>query len=128
MVGYKTKDGGVYRRGGIEDYIPQSQYGEEHREKVVKDILRNWVRLSRDGKFHALLATNSIIEAIEYYRLLKDNPLDLKVTALFDKNLDYTGETIFKQDGLVEIIEDYNDMFDQYFPYQNKHNLKRILL
>ena len=123
MVGYKAKDG-VYRRG-IEDYIPQSQYGEEHREKVVKDILRNWVRLSRDGKFHALLATNSIIEAIEYYRLLKDNPLDLKVTALFDKNLDYTGETIFKQDGLIEIIKDYNEMFDQDFSIPKQAQFKK---
>ena len=123
MVGYKTKDG-TYRRG-IEDYIPPAQYGEEHRQKVVKDILRNWVRLSRDGKFHALLATNSIIEAIEYYRLLKDNPLDLKVTALFDKNLDYTGETIFKQDGLVEIIKDYNNMFNQDFSIPKQAQFKK---
>ncbi|CCQ92879.1 Type I site-specific deoxyribonuclease, HsdR family [[Clostridium] ultunense Esp] len=123
MVGYKTKDG-TYRRG-IEDYIPPAQYGEEHRQKVVKDILENWIRLSRDGKFHALLATSSIIEAIEYYRLLKDNPLDLKVTALFDKNLDYTGETIFKQDGLIEIIEDYNEMFDQDFSIPKQAQFKK---
>lgn len=120
MTGYYEGDG-TYRKG-IEDYVPRGQYGGQHRQKVVKDILKNWVVLSRGGKFHALLATSSIPEAIEYYRLLKDNSLGLKVTALFDKNFDHTGGAIFKQDGLAEIIEDYNNMFNKDFsiPKQSK--------
>ncbi len=45
-------------------------------------------------------------EAIEYYRLLKKSNSELKITALFDPNIDNDGGVIFKQNGLVEIIED----------------------
>ncbi|MEG0504441.1 MAG: DEAD/DEAH box helicase family protein, partial [Raoultibacter sp.] len=55
---------------GIEDHLPQSQYSaDEHRNAVVKDIGENWITLSVAGKFHAIFATSSIPEAIEYYRL-----------------------------------------------------------
>ncbi|QTL97475.1 HsdR family type I site-specific deoxyribonuclease [Iocasia frigidifontis] len=124
IVGYYNENG-IYI-SGIEDYIPMSQYRRvEHQQEVTRDILENWIRLSRNGKFHALLATSSIIEAIEYYRILKDNPLGVKVTALFDKNFDYTGDTIFKQDGLVEIIEDYNTMYGQDFSIPKQAQFKK---
>lgn len=101
---------------GIEDYLPDSQYRtEEHQNNVVKDIIDNWVYLSHNSKFHAIFATSSINEAIEYYRLMKKAAPQLKITALFDSNIDNNGKAEFKEDGLVEIIEDYNAHYNQHF-------------
>ena len=35
----------------------------------------------------------------------------MKVTALFDPNIDNNEGAIFKEDGLVEIIKDYNETY-----------------
>ena len=104
---------GKYRKG-IEDYIPMAQYtGKEHKSKVVEDIVENWTTLSRGNKLHGIFATNSIPEAIDYYRLFKKADSNLKVTALFDPSIDNEEGFAFKEDGLVEIIEDYNANFFQ---------------
>ena len=91
MVGSYNNSGKYIK--GIEDYIPNSQYTtEDHVKTVVKDIEENWLTLSRNGKFHAIFATSSISEAIVYYRLFKEMMPSLKVTALFDPNIDNIGE------------------------------------
>lgn len=101
---------------GIEDYIPKSQYDrEEHFEMVVEDISQNWLQLSQNSKFHAIFATSSIADAIDYYRIIKVTKPDLKVTALFDPNIDNNGNTEYKEDGLIEIIADYNERYNQDF-------------
>ena len=110
MAGEMGNDGKWIK--GIEDFIPQSQYhSKEHQEKVVEDIKENWVRLSHNGKFHAIFATSSIPEAIEYYRLIKERIPTLKTTCLFDPNIDNNGGVVFKEDGLIEIISDYNTQY-----------------
>lgn len=112
MVGSYNKSGKYIK--GIEDYIPNSQYTtEEHVKTVIKDIEENWLTLSRNGKFHAIFATNSISEAIVYYRLFKEMMPSLKVTALFDPNIDNNGDSEFKEDGLEEIINDYSLRYGQ---------------
>lgn len=104
---------GKYRKG-IEDYIPMAQYTlQAHKENVVNDIVENWLTLSRGNKLHGIFATNSIPEAIDYYRLFKKADSNLKVTALFDPSIDNEEGFAFKEDGLVEIIEDYNANFFQ---------------
>lgn len=124
MAGYIGNDGKYVR--GIEDEIPYSQYRtDEHRSKVVEDILAKWQDLSRNGKFHAIFATSSIPEAIEYYRLFKAQMPSLKTTCLFDPNIsnedgDYkeykgTKVALFKEAGLEEIIGDYKKLFEQEF-------------
>ena len=114
MSGHIDKNGKFVK--GIEDYLPRSQYERiEHQQMVVNDILENWVRLSHNGKFHAIFATSSIPEAIDYYRLIKKSRPELKITALFDPNIDNNGGVKFKSDGLVEIISDYNDRYEQDF-------------
>lgn len=114
MAGYTTSDGSYVK--GIEDYLPNSQYNrEEHHQSVVKDIKDEWVSLSQAGKFHAILATENIPEAIMYYRLLKEKMPNINVTALFDPNINNTGDEEFKSDGLVEIINDYNQKFNKNF-------------
>ena len=121
MAGY-TNDDGKYIKG-IEDFLPNSQYViSEHRNKVIEDIADKWFDLSRGSKFHAILATSSIPEAIEYYHLFKEKLPWLKTTCLFDPNIDAKGisekerdKAQYKQDGLVEIIDDYNKRYEQNF-------------
>lgn len=121
MAGY-TGDDGKYIKG-IEDFLPNSQYAiSEHRNKVIEDIADKWFDLSRGSKFHAILATSSIPEAIEYYHLFKEKLPWLKTTCLFDPNVDAKGtsekerdKAQYKQDGLVEIIDDYNKRYEQNF-------------
>ena len=128
MAGYVNENAKYIK--GIEDFIPTSQYQRcEHQEKVVEDIVENWLSLSQDSKFHAIFATSSIPEAIKYYRLLKDKikeeKLGLKITALFDPNIDNNGDIAFKEDGLIEIIEDYNENFEQDFSLKNFPKFKK---
>lgn len=125
MAGYENDDGKYVK--GVEDYLPNSQYIEpEHQNAVVNDICDNWSILSVNKKFHAIFATSSIPEAIEYYGLFKDKMPSLKVTCLFDPHISnedgeykntYKGKPValFKEDGLVKILNDYNDMFGQDF-------------
>jgi len=111
---------------GIEDYVPRSQYErDEHKLKVVEDISANWLTLSQDGKFHAIFATSSIPEAIEYYRLIKHLIPELKITALFDSNIDNGGSVKFKEDGLVEILKDYNVRYEQDFTLSTHFKFKK---
>lgn len=113
---------------GIEDYIPVSQYNcEKHRKAVVKDILDNWNTLSRNSKFHAIFATSSITEAIQYYRLFKQENSPLKISALFDASDVEKNEktTVFKEDALLEIISDYNVMYGMDFSIPTHAKFKK---
>lgn len=130
MAGHTEPDGKYVK--GIEDYLPKSQYlGEEHQAQVVADIISNWDVLSQASKFHAILATNSIAEAIDYYRLFKVAKPELKVSALFDPNIDNDGGgergPTFKGDGLEEIMTDYNALYGQDFDFANHGKFKKDL-
>ncbi len=124
MTGHEAPNGDYIK--GIEDYIPSVQYEtDEHTGCVVKDIIENWVTLSHNSKFHAIFATSSIPEAINYYRLFKQSDPELKVTALFDPTIDNNGGVQFKEDGLVEIIEDYNKRYGQDFTIPTFAKMKK---
>lgn len=130
MAGYKDAKGKYHK--GIEDYVPKSQYlTDTHQEKVVSDIIDKWDVLSQGNKFHAILATNSIAEAIDYYRLLKAAKPDLKVSALFDPNIDNDGSgdrgPTFKGDGLDEIMRDYNARYGHDFDFARHAAFKKDL-
>lgn len=101
----------------VEEEVPISQYNsEKHRRAVCENILKEWIAVSRNYKYHAILATSSIQEACDYYRLLKKMmseegyPL-LNITALFDPNTDNNGQDIFKERAIAEMLEDYNDLY-----------------
>lgn len=125
VLGKKTK--------GIEDYLPEVQYavigsGEfsQHQQAVVEDIKSQWRILSRGGKFHAIFGTHSIPEAIQYYQLIKEQIPEMSVTALFDSNIDNNGgHALAKEDGLIEILEDYNDRFGKDFGIATHAAFKR---
>lgn len=112
-----TIDGAGNRIKGIEDFLTRAQYwpNTPHHEKVVEDILRRFPVLSHGNKFHAILATSSIPEAIDYYRSFKERAPQMKVTALFDPSVDNNAGSTVKEDALIELIEDYNKAYDQEF-------------
>lgn len=126
----KSMAGGYTAAGeyvkGIEDYIPNSQYErEQHQNMVVQDIRDNWITLSHNGKFHAIFATASIPEAIQYYQLIKTAIPALKVTVLFDPSIDNNGYGIIKKDGLEDIIRDYNERYGQDFTIPTFAKMKK---
>ena len=135
MAGYENDDGKYVK--GVEDYLPNSQYiSSEHQNAVVNDICDNWSILSVNKKFHAIFATSSIPEAIEYYGLFKDKMPSLKVTCLFDPHINnvegeykntYKGKPValYKEDGLVKILKDYNNMFGQDFTIPTHASFKK---
>lgn len=103
---------------GVESYLTHTQYqSSEHQNKVVEDILENWGTLSYGSRFHAIFATHSIPEAIEYYRLFKKKKTKIRFTALFDPSIDNddAAKSLDKEAGLKEIIEDYNALYGQKF-------------
>ncbi|MBR1643537.1 MAG: type I restriction endonuclease subunit R, partial [Butyrivibrio sp.] len=124
MAGVRHDDGSYDK--GIEDFIPNSQYRtDEHQSMVVKDILDNWVVLSQGSKFHAIFATHSIPEALEYYHRFKAEAPDLKVTALFDPSIDNSDGARVKEDGLLELIGDYNARYGQDFTAPSFQKMKK---
>ena len=81
--------------------------------------------MSRGGKFHAIFATSSIPEAIEYYRLFKSKNTGLKITALFDQNIDNNEGAAVKEDAVVEMLDDYNKRYDQKFTIPTYQKFKK---
>lgn len=86
-----------------------------HHENVMRKIVNERPMLSHNGKFHAILATKNIPEAIEYYRLFKEHYPEYNVTAIFDDSIDNNGGGEYKEDAILEILEDYNKKFDTSF-------------
>ncbi|MDF1755873.1 MAG: HsdR family type I site-specific deoxyribonuclease [Verrucomicrobiales bacterium] len=129
MAGHRDASGRY--QTGIEDHLPNTQYRRDaHQCALIEDISNNWVTLSQGSKFHAIFATHSIPEAIEYYRLMKAKCPQLKVTALFDPHIDNDTEpqnAEFKTNGLVEILEDYNDDYGQNFDLGTHAQFKKDL-
>ena len=126
MAGHINENGEYIK--GIEDHLNPAQYNnQKHRDAVVSNILENWNRISYNNEFSAILATSSIPEAIEYYRLFKQKGTinRFKFTVLVDPNIDNNEGAIFKEDGLVEIINDYNNMFEQRFSLSTSSAFKK---
>lgn len=96
----------------IEGQLTDAQYDrDEHRTAVVDDILQNWVPQSHNGKFHAMLATSSIPEAIKYYHEIKSRNSGLKITAVFDPHDGNNQKSFDKIEGIAEILIDYGNTF-----------------
>ena len=144
MAGEYTSDG-KYQKG-IEDYIPNVQYQTpEHVNAVIDDMLENWPRLSQGKKYHAIFATSSIPEAVNYYRLIKAKIAEKiriaeevgnseeakkslpKLTALFDPNILNDGQGNDKEIWIAEILEDYNAQFHTSFGYATYSRFKTDL-
>lgn len=99
----------------VEDKLPNAQFREPgYREGVVDDILKEWDTVSYGGRHHAIFATSSIPEAIEYYGILRERKA-LSVTAVFNDDDDDSAGAFQKNEAIRQIIEDYNDRFSTAF-------------
>lgn len=117
----KTDDAGIYHRGIEDDFSAVNYDRDEHRRAVVSDMKKRWIHNSLGNKYHSILATSSIAEAVDYYHLLKEEMPNLKITCLFDpttidgdENEDGNGRRLTpaeKEHALVEIFKDYKQQF-----------------
>lgn len=72
-----------------------------------------------------MLFLQRAVYQIVYYRLIKEVNPELKITALFDPNIDNGGGVAFKEDGLVEIMTDYNAKYRQAFNLAKHDKFKK---
>ena len=111
---YNDSDGKV--RHGIEYYLPKDIYQKDiHHQAVAEKIVEEFPRLSKNGKFHAILATQNIPEAIAYYELFKSQYPSLNVVSVFDNNIDNSDNGIVREDALLEMLTDYNTKYHTTF-------------
>ena len=106
MAAKKDEHGKIIEKG-VENYLPAKQYNnDDHRGKVVEDILKNWDILSKGEKgtqFHAILSTTSIAEACIYYEIF-NSTTNLNVTTLFDPTIDNGGDSSLDKEDAMNII------------------------
>ena len=111
---------------GIEHYLPKNIYQtDKHHLAVAQDIIKGWDRLSKNGKFHAMLATKNIPEAIAYYKLFKEHYPSMNVVAIFDNNIDNSDKGIAREDAIVEMLTDYNAKYGMTFQLSNYAKYKK---
>ena len=99
----------------VEDEAKSLYQSDAHHRSVMQKIVKERPMFSRNGKFHAILATKNIPEAIEYYHLFKENYPEYNVTAIFDDSIDNNGGGEYKEDAILEMLEDYNQKFGTDF-------------
>lgn len=111
----------------VEAALPSGQYRDERYQKaVVGDILDNFDMLTSQRLFHAIFATSSIQEAVDYYHHFKASGTDLKVTTLFDPNIDANDERVIdRAKALLEIVTDYNRMFGTVYSPATFQQMKK---
>ena len=111
---------------GIESYLPKDLYQcDKHHIVVANDIVKSREKLSKNGKFHALLATKNIPEAIAYYQLFKQYHPSLNVVAVFDNNIDNSDGGIVREDALQEMLTDYNAKYGMNYRLANCAQYKK---
>lgn len=111
---------------GIEAYLPRDIYEcDKHHIAVANDIMKSREKLSKNGKFHAMLATKNIPEAIAYYQLFKKYHPSLNVVAVFDSNIDNSDGGIVREDAIKEMLTDYNAKYGTSYKLANYAQYKK---
>ncbi len=111
---------------GIEYYLPKNIYQcDKHHIVVANDIVKSREKLSKNGKFHAMLATKNIPEAIAYYQLFKQYHPSLNVVAVFDNNIDNSDGGIVREDAINEMLTDYNAKYGMNYRLANYAQYKK---
>ncbi len=99
------------------------------KKSIVNAILEKHDKTTANKKFNAIFATSSINDAIEYFKLFKEEEHDLNIACVFsppaegNKDIKQLQEDLpteakdnqiepnLKKEALGEIIDDYNKMF-----------------
>lgn len=125
MAGEYTSDG-KYQKG-IEDYIQCAISNAGTCECSDRRHAGKLAMPQPSKKYHAIFATSSIPEAVNYYRLIKARNSGLKLTALFDPNILNDGQGSDKEEWIAEILNDYNAQFGTSFGYATYSRFKTDL-
>jgi len=92
-------------------YDGNSEESDKYRDKVAKWIIKNWQKKSVNGSFNAILATNSIQQAVKFYNVFKqkreNGKSNLKVAITYSLNENGDGNQK-QREGLVEAMKDYS--------------------
>lgn len=111
---------------GIEHFLPKKLYQQDvHHQAVAADIMGKFDRLSKNRKFHAILATQNIPEAIAYYKIFKSQYSSLNVVTVFDNNIDNSDEGIAREDAILEMLSDYNAKYQTSFALPSYSKYKK---
>lgn len=115
LVSVKSETGAIKEKG-IEDYLDADYDTDNYREAVVNRILKRLKIVERGDThqtlFHGMLATSSIPEAYEYWKIFQSKSPNLHVTALFDPNINGNeAGVVEKENWLIEIVNKYNQDF-----------------
>ena len=130
-LGNLKRDSNGRIQKGIEEYLPSDQYNNaNHRLKVVQDIIDNFDTIAHGEYgtlFHGILATTSIPEAYEYWKLFKKHAPQLRVTALFDASTDTnTGNEFDVEKALTAIVKDYADTYGLDLSWKDDHKCEKF--
>ncbi|STZ56464.1 Type-1 restriction enzyme R protein [Moraxella lacunata] len=112
----------------IEKELPEDNYGENHIDMVVKDILRKWDNNSSNRLFSAMLTVKDIKTANLYFDKLKNNDKNISVAVIYDdsdRNQDNDLENSLK---LEQAIIHYNQRFNTNFGIDNVPAYKTDLM
>lgn len=111
----------------MDDMIQPSVYDNnpKHVQLVVKDVLDNWNKRSRNGTYNALFTTHvggnkaSTPMAMMYYREFKrqnaKRAKPLKIAVTFSQDTSNDDNQLASNKGLYEAIKDYNQEFGTAF-------------
>lgn len=111
---------------GVEYYLPKDLYRQPvHHQAVAQDIVSGRDKLSQNKKFHAILATENITEAIDYYHLFKKQYPSFNVVAVFDNTIANSEEGIVREDALIEMLTDYNLKYNTTFELATYQRYKK---
>ncbi|MEE3928236.1 HsdR family type I site-specific deoxyribonuclease [Mycoplasmopsis ciconiae] len=108
-------------------YDDDQNFGKNHKDCVVQDVLNDWNKNSSFNTFHAIFAANSIDDAITYYKLFRDHSKlepdqpKLSVTCVFDSSLAYADpkKNVEKEKNINLILNDYNQKYGTKFDYKS---------
>lgn len=109
----------------IEDEAKSLYSSDNHHMAVMRKIVEERPVLSKNGLFHAILATKNIPEAIKYYHLFKEHYPEYNVTAIFDDSIDNNGGAEYKEEAILEMLEDYNNKFETTFQQSTYSKYKK---
>ncbi|WP_334352784.1 type I restriction endonuclease subunit R [Companilactobacillus sp. HBUAS56257] len=111
----------------MDDTIEPSVYdnNQKHVKLVVDDIIKNWNKRSRQGKYNAILTTHvgggkaSTPMAMMYYREFKKRDSGLKVGITFSQTTSNSDKQLKNNQDLREAMTDYNKEFGTSFGDQD---------
>lgn len=115
---------------GVEYYYEEKYYeSEKHHLAVAEDIVKSRTQLSKNGKFHAILATKNIPEAITYYEIFKEKYPEMNVATIFDDSIDNSADSSGKgynrEVSILEMLGDYNTKYNMNFELKDYAKYKK---